>query len=76
MTEYEMSPEEIEEKVEDLERNTLLARREAEAYVYTEILDLDVDLAADEMGTTSNNVSQKRHRFNEKIEKAERTADL
>jgi transcriptional regulator len=71
-----MTPEEVEEKVEDLVSNTLLAEREAEAYVYTEILDLDVDLAAERMETTSNNVSQKRHRFKEKIEKAERTAEL
>ena len=71
-----MKQEEVEEKVEDLVSNTLLAEREAEAYVYTEVLGLDVDLAAKKMDTTSNNVSQKRHRFQDKIEKAERTAEL
>lgn len=74
--ELEMMQERIQEKVEELQQDTLLAEREAEAYVYTEILDYTLEDAADEMETSTDNVSQKRHRFKNKIEKAERTAEL
>jgi len=74
--ELEMMQERIQERIEELQQDTLLAEREAEAYVFTEILDYTLKDAAEEMETSTDNIAQKRHRFKNKIEKSERTAEL
>jgi DNA-directed RNA polymerase specialized sigma24 family protein len=63
----------VEEFVEKLVEETSLAKREAEAYVYTEILDYSAEKAAEKMSTSEYNVYQKRFRFKDKIEEARKT---
>ena len=70
---YKFNPEEI---AEDLVRKTRLSYREAELYALTEIGDLTVQEAADEMGIGYGTASSKRNRIREKIEEAEKTAEL
>lgn len=70
---YEVSHEEI---AENLTRETRLAYREAEVYALTEIGDLTIQEAADEMGVGFGRVSGARSRIREKIREAEKTVEL
>ena len=78
--EWESFLEELEdlkrERVEELTENTLLAEREAEAYILTEELDYTIQEAADEMDVGFGRVSGARNRIKEKIMKSEKTAEL
>lgn len=67
---------EAELKKREISETTTLSEREAELYVLTEKFDLTVQEAADEMGIKYGNASGKRTRIREKIEKAEKTAEL
>lgn len=66
----------FEKQIEQLSQNTLLAEREAEAYILTEKLGHTIQEAADEMDVGFGRVSGARNRIKEKIEKAEKTAEL
>ncbi|MFB6208527.1 MAG: sigma factor-like helix-turn-helix DNA-binding protein [Candidatus Nanohaloarchaea archaeon] len=70
---YKVDHKEI---AENLVRETKLAFREAEIYVLTEIADLTVQEAAEEIGISFGNASKKRNRIRKKIEEAEKTAEL
>ena len=70
---YEVSHEEI---AGNLTRETRLSYREAELYALTEIGDLTVQEASDEMEIGYGTASSKRNRIRRKIEQAEKTAKL
>jgi len=65
-----------EDRKQALEENTLLAEREAEAYILTEELGYTIQEAANEMNVGFGRVSGARSRIKEKIEKAENTTEL
>lgn len=72
----EWTQEKIEKRVEELKEETLLAEREAEAYVLTEELCYTIQKAADEMNVGFGRVSGARNRIKGKIRKAKKTAEL
>jgi len=74
--EIEMMENKLEKQVEELTESTLLAEREAEAYILTEELGYTIQEAADEMNVGFGRVSGARSRIKEKIRKAEKTAEL
>jgi len=63
-------------RIKQLEKETKLSEREAELYVLTEELGYTVQEAADEMDIKYGNASKKRSRIRDKIERAEKTAEL
>lgn len=71
----EWTQEKIEKRVEELEEETLLAEREAEAYVLTEEIGLTIQQAADQMGVGFGRVSGARTRIKEKLKDAEATVE-
>jgi len=78
-TDYDIfiqSVEPSEERIKQLQKETNLSEREAEAYILTEELGYTIQEAADEMGIKYGNASKKRSRIRGKIEKAEKTVEL
>jgi len=65
----------FEEQVEELSENTLLAEREAEAYILTEELGYTIQEAADEMNVGFGRVSGARTRIKEKLKDAKATVE-
>lgn len=59
-----------------IEQETNLSGREAELYVLTEELGYSTVQASEKMGISKNNAYGKRGDIKEKIEKAEKTAEL
>jgi len=59
-----------------IEQETNLSGREAELYVLTEELGYNVTQASKKMGISKNNSYGKRGDIKEKIQKAEKTAEL
>jgi DNA-directed RNA polymerase specialized sigma24 family protein len=65
-----------EDRTQELTSNTLLAEREAEAYILTEELGYTIQEAADEMSVGFGRVSGARSRIKEKIQKVNKTSEL
>ena len=59
-----------------IEENSFLSEREAELYVFTEELGYSIADASEKMNISKGNAYGKRAKIKEKIEKAERTAEL
>lgn len=72
-----MTDEDIEQEIQDIVEDTRLSRREAEVYVYTEEVGLSQRETAEILGVSQGNVAKTRNgQIREKIEEAERTAEL
>jgi len=75
--EMEMMKDRIIEEIEQIEEETRLSRREAEVYFYTEKLGFSQRETAEQLGISKGNVAKVRNgQIREKIEQAERTAQL
>lgn len=72
----EMLENRLNQRMQELENKTYLSEKEAELYILTEELDINIREASDLMDISKNNAYGKRGRIKKKIEKAERTADL
>lgn len=59
-----------------IEENSFLSEREAELYVLTEELGYSIADASEKMNISKGNAYGKKARIKEKIEKAEKTAEL
>lgn len=67
--------EKLEERKKELEKS-YLSSREAELYVLTEELGYTIQEAAGQMSISEGNASGKRGKIKDKIQKAEKTAEL
>jgi len=59
-----------------IEENSFLSEREAELYVLTEELGYSISHASEKMNISKGNAYGKKAKIKEKIEKAEKTAEL
>lgn len=66
----------FEEQVQKIEENTYLSEREAELYILIEKADISIPEAANKIGISKGNAYGKRGDIKQKIEKAEKTAEL
>jgi len=71
----EWTQEKIEKRIQELSDNTLLAQREAEAYILTEEIGLTIQQTADEMDVGFGRVSGARTRIKEKLKDAKATVE-
>lgn len=71
----EWTQEKIDKTVNELSENTLLAEREAEAYVLTEELGYTIQETADKMDVGFGRVSGARTRIKEKLQNAKATVE-
>jgi len=68
--------EKIKLKKQEIERETSLSSREAEAYAFRVLTDLSNHEIAEEMGIKPGNLNGKLGIIRSKIREAERTAEL